>query len=185
MKIFVFLIGILSALSVSAESLEDRVKSLEAKVAELQEMIAKLSIAALGATEKSEGSEGSEDKSVEESLAALMLLAAMSNALDESKQESEVSLDCIKELDAKTKPLEKNSLYTTVGWMLKYQSTCKESVEAWVNIEWYTSDGFLLEEHSALARFDPTTEGQVSGEKKHFSTEKYNKVGKFKVSLGQ
>lgn len=182
MKLFVFLIGILSALSVSAESLEDRVKSLEAKVAELQEMIAKLSIAALGATEKSEGSE---DKSVEESLAALMLLAAMSNALDESKQESEVSLDCIKELDAKTKPLEKNSLYTTVGWMLKYQSTCEESVEAWVNIEWYTSDGFLLEEHSTLARFDPTTEGQVSGEKKRFSTEKYDKVGKFKVSLGQ
>lgn len=182
MRLLIFTLALTAAINVSAESLEDRVKALESQVAELQEMIAKLSIAALGASEKSESSE---DTSAEESLAALMLLAAMSNALDESKQESEVSIDCIKELDAKMKPLEKNSLYTTVGWMLKYQSTCEESVEAWVNIEWYTSDGFLLEEHSALARFDPTTEGQVSGEKKRFSTEKYDKVGKFKVSLGQ
>lgn len=182
MKLFVFLIGILSALSVSAESLEDRVKALESQVAELQEMIAKLSIAALGANEKSESSE---DTSTEESLAALMFLAAMGNALDQSKQESEVNTDCINELDAKMKPLEKNSLYTTVGWMLKYESTCEESVITRVNIEWYTSDGFLLEKHSTFAKFDPNTKGQVSGEKKHFSTEKYNKVGKFKVSLSQ
>ena len=165
---------------VFAETLEDRVKSLEEQVAELQAMIAKLSIAALGANSESKSEDSS---SAEDGLAALMFLAAMRNAMDETVTESEVNLDCIKELDAKMKPLEQNSAFTTVGWMLKYESKCEEAVIAKVNLEWYTSDDFLLERETAFARFEPNSTGQANGEKRLFSTEKYEKVDKFKISI--
>lgn len=182
MKIVVFVFGLLITISVSAESLEERVKTLESKVSELQEMIVKLSVAALETNSKTNGEN---DSSTEDSMAALMFLAAMKNTMEQSEQEREVNIDCIKELDAKIKPLEQNSAYTNVGWMLKYESTCDESIIARVNLAWYTSDGFLLEKHSSFARFDPKTKGQVSGEKQLFSTEKYEKIGRFTISLGR
>ena len=181
MKNLSFVIGLLLITSsVSAESLEERVKSLEEQVIELQAMIAKLSIAALGANSESKSEDSS---SAEDSLAALMFLAAMKNAMDETVNQSEVNLDCIKELDAKMKPLEQSSAFTTVGWMLKYESKCEEAVIAKVNLEWYTSDDFLLERETAFARFEPNSTGQANGEKRLFSTEKYEKVGKFKISI--
>lgn len=174
--------GVLATFSlcVSAESLEDRVKALEAQVTELRALIAELSVIALRSQSVNESET---DTSSEDNLATLIFLAAMKQAIDEEQTQSEIDFDCIQELDANMTALEKNSSFTTVGWMLKYQSTCSESVVAKVNIEWYTSDDFLLEHDTAYARFAPNTNGQVNGEKRLFSTEKFEKIDKYKISI--